>query len=110
MSPIADRYRHTLIVKYLAAADTLDDYGQPVSIEATLASVPGLVQPRRAREVELASQAGVVVADYVGYCDPLVGLTTACWLMVAGIRYDILSIADAGGLGHHLELSLRQVA
>jgi hypothetical protein len=107
---IQSRYRHTLVVKYLLASETLDDYGQSVSVETTLATVAGLVQPRRAREVELASQAGVVVADCIAYLDPLAGLTTACWLEVAGVRYDVLTIADAGGTGHHLELGVRQVA
>ena len=106
---IGSRYRHTFVVKYLLASETLDDYGQPITVETTLATVAGLVQPRRAREVELASQAGVVVADCVGYMDPLTGLTTACWVDVSGIRYDILSIADAGGVGHHLELGLKRV-
>jgi hypothetical protein len=92
-----------------AGTGTVDDYGQPVTAETTVATVPGLVQPRRAREVELASQAGVVVADYVGYCDLLATLTTACWLEVGGVRYDVVSIADAGGVGHHLELGLKRV-
>lgn len=88
----------------------LDEYGQPVAVETTIASVAGLVQPRRAREVALASQAGVVLGEHAGYLDPLPALTTACWIEVDGIRYDVLSIADAGGVGHHLELGLRQVA
>ena len=106
---IGSRYRHTLVVKYLLASETLDDYGQPVTVETTLATVAGLVQPRRAREVALASQAGVVLGEHAGYMDPLTGLTTACWLEVSGVRYDVLSIMDAGGTNHHLELGLRVV-
>ncbi len=87
-----------------------DEYGQPVVAETTVATVPGLVQPRRAREVELASQAGAVVADYVAYCDPLATITTACWVEVGGGRYDVVSVADAAGLNHHLELGLRRVS
>ena len=93
-----------------AGSVTLDDYGQAVMAETTVATVAGLVQPRRAREVELASQAGVVVADYVGYCDPLATLGTDCWIEVSAVRYDVLSISDAAGLNHHLELGLRRVS
>ena len=92
-----------------AGTPTLDDYGQPVSSPATLATVAGLIQPRRAREVALASQAGVVLGEHAGYIDPLAGLGTDCWIVKDGVRFDILSIADAGGVGHHLELGLRQV-
>jgi hypothetical protein len=92
-----------------AGAVTLDDYGQPVTAEATVATVAGLIQPRKAREVELSSQAGAVVGEHVGYLAPLAGLTTADWILLGSVRYDILSIADAAGQGHHLELALRQV-
>lgn len=92
-----------------AGTATLDDYGQPVTAEVTVATVPGLVQPRRAREVALASQAGVVLGEHVGYMDPLASLGTDCWVEVDGTRYDVLSIADAGGVGHHYELDLKLV-
>jgi len=107
---IQSRYRHTLVVKRNAATGALDDYGQPVTSPVTFATVPGLVQPRRAREVALASQAGVVLGEHAGYCDLLPGLTTADWLEVGGIRFDILAVYDAGGVSHHLELGLRQVS
>jgi hypothetical protein len=106
---IASRYRHTLVVKRAGATGATDAYGQPVTAETTVTTVPGLVQPRSAREVALASQAGVVIGGFAGYLDPLPGLTTADWIEVAGTRFDILSIADAGGVGHHYELALRQV-
>jgi len=92
-----------------AGTATLDDYGQPVTVETTIATVPGLIQPRRAREVALASQAGAVIGEHVGYCRALAGLDTDCWLELDGERYDVLGIADAAGLGHHLELNLRRV-
>jgi hypothetical protein len=92
-----------------SGATETDEWNQPVMVETTVATVPGLVQPRRAREVALASQAGVVLGEHIGYLDPLAGLTTHDWVMVGTTRYDILSIADAGGVGHHLELGLKQV-
>jgi len=92
-----------------AGTATLDEYGQPVTAETTVATVRGLIQPRRAREVALASQAGVVLGEHCGYMDPLAGLGTDCWLELDGVRYDILSMPDAGGVGHHLELGLQRV-
>jgi head-tail adaptor len=106
---IASRYRHTLVVKRMVATGAVDDYGQPVTSLVTVATVPGLVQPRSAREVALASQAGAVIGTHVGYLDPLAGLGTDCWIEYGGVRFDILSMPDAAGLGHHLELALQAV-
>jgi len=92
----------------------LDDYNQPVFAPTTVASVPGLIQPRSAREVALTSQGGAVIGSHVGYCDPTSALTTDAWIELlspadmAG-RYDILSRPDAAGLSHHLELALQAV-
>lgn len=100
---------HTLVVKRNAASGTLDDYGQPVMAETTVATVKGLIQPRRAYEVAQANQAGAAIGDHVGYMRPLAGLTTADWIERDGVRYDIHAIPDAAGLGHHLELDLQRV-
>jgi hypothetical protein len=105
-----DRLRHTLTVRRLAPTAELDGYGQPVSAVETLGTVPGLVQPRRAREVALASQEGAAIGDHACYMRPLDGLGTDCWVELDGARYDVLSIADAGGVGHHLELGLQRVS
>jgi hypothetical protein len=107
---IESRYLHTLVIRRDIPRGTLDDYSQPVTAPATLATVKGLIQPRSAREVALASQAGAAIGEHVGYLAPLAGLTTACWIEKDGIRYDLVSIADAGGLGHHLEVGLRVVS
>ena len=106
MMSIQSRYLHTLVVKRNAATGATDEYGQPVVAETTVATVKGLIQPRRAREVALASQAGVVLGTHVAYLRPLAWLTTADWIERDGIRYDIVSMPDAAGLGHHLELGL----
>lgn len=113
--PIADRFRHSLVVKRrVAAVDgqghaVLDDYHQPTYGTTTVATVAGLVQPRTAREMAALSQAGASVSDHVGYMAPLASLGTDCWIEVAGIRFDVVSIADAAGLGHHYEVGLRRV-
>jgi len=106
---IQSRYLHTLVIKRLAATGAVDGYLQPVMAEVTFATVKGLIQPRSAREVALASQAGAVIGQHVGYIDPLPGLSTHDWIERDGVRFDIVSIADAGGVGHHLELGLQQV-
>lgn len=107
---LAGLYRHTLTVKRATPGGTVDAYGQPVTATTTVATVRGLVQPRSAREVALASQAGAAIGDHAAYIDPLAGIDTQCWVEVDGHRYDIVSVADAAGRGHHLEIGLRRVA
>lgn len=107
---IASRYLHTLVVKQVRSTGAVDGYSQLITTEGTLATVRGLIQPRAAREVALASQAGTAIGSHVAYLDPLAGLSTSCWIEKDGIRYDVVSIADAGGVGHHLELGLVQVS
>jgi hypothetical protein len=115
-----DRLLHTLVVKRLAPIldgsgdPVLDDYGQPTSAPTTFDTVPGLIQPRTAREIALASQGGAVIGKFVGYIRPLAGLSTHDWIEItapasmAG-RFDILDIDAAAGLEHHFELSLQAV-
>lgn len=109
---IQSTYRHTIVVKRLVDAEPAVEtgYNQPTQVAATVATIPGLIQPRSAREVALSTEAGVVIGQHVGYIDPLANLLTGDWLEVGGVRYDILAIADAGGQGHHFELSLKQVS
>jgi hypothetical protein len=92
-----------------AGTPTLDAYGQPVSSPITVATVAGLIQPRSAREIALTSQAGAVIGDHIAYMAPLAGLSTDCWIERDGNRFDILSMPDAAGLGHHLEVALKAV-
>jgi len=93
-----------------AGDPALDELGQPVTGEMTVATVPGLIQPRSAREVAAASQAGAAIGHFVGYMRPLDGLTTRDWIEKDGTRFDIIAVPDAAGLGHHLELALEQVS
>lgn len=108
---------HRVTIKRMATDGTLDDHGQPVTAEATVASdVPALVQPRTVDQLALASQAGVQIGKYVGFLRPLAGLAMDCWLepttapaAIAGRRFDIVAMPDAAGRGHHLELGLEAV-
>jgi hypothetical protein len=94
-----------------AGTPELDDYGQPVRAETTVATVRGLIQPRSALEVAQADSAGVAIGTHIAYLRPLAGLDTDCWVEPVEIpfRFDVVSIADAGGVGHHLEVGLRRV-
>lgn len=87
----------------------LDDWGNPTFAPAVLATVGGRIRPISAREVPLVSQAGAVVSKVIGDLYPVAGLTTACWIESGGERYDINSMADAAGAGHHLILGLTKV-
>lgn len=112
--------RHTLVVKRLVQTTVpvhdppeptdgdpvFDDYGQPVMVEATVATIAGRIAPRSVREVALLAQGGAVVSTHTGYIWPLAGLDTGCWIESGGVRYDIVGMPDAAGHGHHLELAL----
>lgn len=106
---IADRYVHRLTIRRPVPTGEEDAYGQPLTAPELVAVVPGLVQPRSSRELALASQAGALIGTHVGYLAPLAGLTADAWVELDGRRFDVVGIADAAGLGHHLELSLRSV-
>jgi len=93
-----------------AGAVVLDDYGQATYVPAVLATVDGRIRPRSAREVALVSQGGAAVSTHVGDLWPVAGLTTACWIVSGGVRYDITGINDAAGAGHHTTLDLVAVA
>lgn len=100
---------HDLVIKRMAATGAYTERQQPVTAEAAVASVRGLIQPKTADEMALASQAGVPVGDHVGFLRPLAGLGQECWIERGTTRYDIVGIRDAAGRGHHLELDLRRV-
>lgn len=104
-----DLLRHTLVIKRNVATGATDEYGQPVATTSTLATVAGLIQPRKAQEVALLSQAGAVASTHVGFMYPLAGLGTDCWIELDGVRYDVTGIHDAAGQAHHLQLDLRAV-
>lgn len=113
--------RHKLIIErpyqvFDAGDPALDDYGQPVRQYETLAHVRGLVQPRSAREqaareVALVSQAGAAISDHTIFLLPT-DLTTADRIRYDpddGRSYEVMSIRDGGGQGHHLEVGARLI-
>jgi hypothetical protein len=93
-----------------AGTGSLNDDGYPVTAPATVATVDGRIRPLRANEVALLSQAGAVVSTLACDLYPVAGLGTDCWIECDGVRYDINSMPDAAGEGHHLVLGVTAVA
>jgi hypothetical protein len=92
-----------------AGSVSVDEYGQPVVGETTVATIRGLIQPRSAKEVQFSTGAGPVIGNHVLYCGLVAGLTTDCWIDFGTRKFEVLSIADAAGLGHHLEVALQEI-
>ncbi len=96
----------------------LDDYGQPVTTEQNLATdVPAGIQPKKATERAAISQAGVAEADHTVYLFPQ-DITTADAIVHAEAdcpvstdlpdgTYQVVTVPDAAGAGHHLEVSAK---
>lgn len=119
---IASRLTHTVtIVRTSSTGDPDDDdeFGQPVYSEAVVATVKAAIQPKKAEEVALTTQAGAVVSDHRIYLLPI-GITTADAIVhdaqdcpmrpdLPDARYEVMSVPDAAGLGHHLELEAQLI-
>jgi hypothetical protein len=93
----------------------LDEYGQPIRSFSELAAVPGLIQPKTAREIALASQAGAAIGNHtiflarqdVTTADRIRDVTAGA----GGPLYQVLGVRDFnyGGLAH-LEVDAVRVA
>lgn len=115
--------RHTVRVdRQVAVLDgddepTFTELGQPITATEDTGTWRCRIEPRTAREVDLASQAGAVVADHIIYgyqrtptleeADRLVELEGG---EPTGRVFEIEAIDDAGGSGHHLEVRARRVS
>jgi hypothetical protein len=103
---------HTLVIER-ATDGAVDEYNQPSRTWATLSQVPGLVQPKTAREVAQLNQAGAVVSTYTIFLRPTEIQPSDRVRVAAGLMagtYEIDGIRDAAGHGHHLQADARQVA
>jgi hypothetical protein len=90
--------------------ETKDENGYTVTAPITVATVDGRIRPLTAREVQTFNQGGAVVSTLACDLYPVVGLDTACWIECGGGRYDINSMPDAAGQGHHLVLGVTRVS
>lgn len=106
-----DRLLHTLTIER-SVDGPVDDYNTPSRTWATLSEVPGLVQPKTAREVAQLNQAGAVVSTYSIYLRPTevqpADRVRVANDGVAGV-YEIDGIQNQAGLNHHLKADARMV-
>lgn len=94
-----------------------DEYGQPSAGTPTVTLVRGMVQPRSAREVVLASQAGAEISDHVVFLRPrriatgaYIADADASGVLAGGRRFDITGIRSFEfGSAPHLEVDCRLV-
>lgn len=118
--PIGSRLEHRVTIVRESETGTLDDYGQPVTSAAVLATVQAAIQPRSAEEQAAVSQAGAAVSDHVIYLLPT-DVTTADYIShdpvtcpmtsdLPDARFEITGVPNAAGRGHHLEVEARLVS
>lgn len=117
--PIGTRLTHTVAIVRATATGAYDDYNQPTETEAELATVKAAIQPRTEQEMALVSQAGAGVGDHVIFmlpidvagADAIVHDQGDCPMTddLPSMRFEITGIANAAGLGHHLEIEARAV-
>lgn len=101
------------IVTPVAAAPASDDeYGQPVAGTPEVVTVSGMVQPKTAREIAQANQAGAEHSDHTIFLLPR-QLSGAAYIRDepdAGRRFDIVGIRSFEfGSVPHLEVDVKLV-
>jgi hypothetical protein len=104
---------HLLVVRTPRDPLNEDDYGQPELETAVETPVTGLIQPKTAREVLAASEAGADVGDYTIFLPLNTDLIGADFIRYAGDttrRYEVRGIRpfNFGNLAH-LEVDARMV-
>lgn len=105
------RLIHSLVIER-ATAGAVDEYNQPTLTWGTLATVPGLVQPKSVREMVQLNESGAVLSTHTAYLRPTT-ITAADRLRIAAGpmagTYLVDGIRDAAGLGHHLEIDCHRL-
>jgi hypothetical protein len=116
----ASRLTHVVMIEEPGDTDAdVDDYGQPLPGTPTYRTVRAAIQPKKAEEIALTTQAGAVVSDHRIYLLPI-SITTAAAIIhdaqdcpmrhdLPDARYEVTSVPDAAGLGHHLELEAQLI-
>lgn len=111
MSGFDSRLVHSLVIER-ATDGAVDDYNQPSRTWSTLSEVPGLVQPKTARELAQLNNAGAVVSTYSIYARPTEVQPSDRIRVLEGSMagvYEIDGIRDEAGLNHHLKVDARMV-
>lgn len=104
--------RHMFIIER-PTDGAVDAYNNPTTTYATLATVPGRMQPKNVREVAALNQAGATVSTYTGYVRPTEVQPSDRIRIASGAMagtYEIDGVRDAAGMGHHYEIDCRMVA
>lgn len=108
------------IVREVAVLDdddepTVDTYGQPVRIAATIADdLAAGIQPKSATELAAISQAGAAAATHTIYllptdvttADQILHDATSCPMTpdLPSATFQVRGVPDAAGASHHLEI------
>lgn len=101
-----------IVTPAIADPDDVDGYGQPIAGTPTTVLVNGMVQPKTAREIALASQGGTEVGDHTIFLLPR-KIHAAAYIRDqpdSGRRFDIVGIRSFEfGSVPHLEVDCRLV-
>lgn len=105
--------RHSLEVLRVSLASPagVDEWNQPVyTSDAVVATVAAQIQPLSMTEVVALSDAGAQVGDYRAFMLPTdVRTSDRIRRVDTDETFEVRSVIDAAGVGHHLELLLHRV-
>lgn len=89
----------------------VDDWNQPLhDADAVVTTVAGQIQPLTLEEVTALSDAGATAGDYRAFTPPAdIRASDRIRRVDTDETFEIRSVIDAAGVGHHLELLLRRV-
>lgn len=119
MAAFDDQLIHSVTIRR-ATQGAEDDYGQPALTWADLATVQALIQPRNTRlgggqAEELTTHGGgTSITDHNIFLRPT-DITSADEVYATdagtytGKTFEVILVRDAGGQGHHLEVSVRLI-
>ena len=104
-----ERLIHTVAIERNTPGP-VDEWNMPTEVWATIATPQALIQPKSGRERAQQNEAGAVTGQYRVYLRPI-DVTEGDHLIHqdGGEVYEIGFVADAAGIGHHLELDATRV-
>ena len=106
------RMIHTIVIER-PNDGAVNEYNDITTTYVELATVKGLVQPKRAREIAQLNEAGAVASTYTIYMRPTEVQPSDRLRVDDGAMagtYEIDSVRNAAGLDHHFEIDARMVA
>ena len=112
---------HRVQVVRMAATGATDEYGRAVTAQVVVGTVRAAIQAKSAREVAALHEAGAALTDHTIFMEPAAGASTADALVhdpalcpkaphdLPTGRYELSSVRNAVGRGHHIEADARLV-